>query len=251
MRLEYHLTLPDNQKLVITRDIAEIPCGAGLGLVESFAICPSRVWAADVEIERPLSVQPAKGGAEGQVTWPLKNGWARECAMAGAKLEAEYRLGNPLSGPETPHLALPMVHAHLGQLDVAIMTDVTFSALFELHDNQGELRGRVRYRYAGSRVPIQRTEGRSMGIFLQPNQPSSSGFDASLDAFFTLMLHDVPAGPAWLHEIAMIDYDFLSDNGQGWERDVQLLAEWLKPEQRKRSCPLSARLVRRVGRVLF
>ena len=49
-----------------------------------------------------------------------------------------------------------------------------------------------------------------------------------------LMLPDVPAGPQWLHEIAMIDYDFLSDDGQGWERDVQLLAEWLKPEQRQR-----------------
>ena len=48
------------------------------------------------------------------------------------------------------------------------------------------------------------------------------------------MLPDVPAGPQWLHEIAMIDYDFLSDNGQGWQRDVQLLAEWLKPEQRQR-----------------
>jgi hypothetical protein len=32
----------------------------------------------------------------------------------------------------------------------------------------------------------------------------------------------------------MIDYDFLSDSGQGWERDAQELAKWLKPEQRHR-----------------
>ena len=88
------------------------------------------------------------------------------------KLEAEYRLGHLLTGQETANLALPVVYANAGQLDMAIMTDVTFSSLFELHGQPGELCGTVRYRYLGSRVPIQGTELRSFGIWLQPNQPS-------------------------------------------------------------------------------
>jgi hypothetical protein len=62
----------------------------------------------------------------------------------------------------------------------------------------------------------------------------ASGIGKAQDAFFALMLPDVPPGPKWLHEIAMIDYDYLSDNGQGWDRDVRLLGAWLKLEERRR-----------------
>jgi hypothetical protein len=59
-------------------------------------------------------------------------------------------------------------------------------------------------------------------------------FPAAVDAWFRLMLPDVPPGPKWLHDIAMVDYDFLSDDGQGWERDLRTLASWLKPAERRR-----------------
>jgi hypothetical protein len=59
-------------------------------------------------------------------------------------------------------------------------------------------------------------------------------FSEALDLFYSKMLPDVPPGPAWLHDVAMVGYDFLSDGGRGWERDAQALAEWLKPEERKR-----------------
>ena len=48
------------------------------------------------------------------------------------------------------------------------------------------------------------------------------------------MVPDVSPGPKWLHEIAMVDYDFLSDNGQGWEKDVKELGRLLTPEERRR-----------------
>jgi hypothetical protein len=34
----------------------------------------------------------------------------------------------------------------------------------------------------------------------------------------------VPPGPRWLHDIALVDYDYLSDGGQGWFRDLDALA---------------------------
>ena len=48
------------------------------------------------------------------------------------------------------------------------------------------------------------------------------------------MLPDVPPGPKWLRQIAMVDYDYLSDNGKGFENDVKELARLLTPEERRR-----------------
>jgi len=234
LQLQYQLALPGGPQLVIKRDIVETPQGSGTGLVETLTICPSQPWTSDVEIERPFTVQAVHADGDGRVICPLKNGWARELPLTGTKVEAEYQLGHTLTGPDTPHLALPVVHAHAGPLGLAVMTDVTFSSLFALQDSGSELTGAVRYRYLGSRVPIQGTEVRTLGFSTPSGAPAGRAFDQSLDAFFSLMLPDVPAGPDWLHEIAMVDYDFLSDNGQGWEHDVELLAQWLKPEQRKR-----------------
>ena len=48
------------------------------------------------------------------------------------------------------------------------------------------------------------------------------------------MLPDVPPGPKWTHEIAMVDYDYLSDGGRGFENNVKELARLLAPEERRR-----------------
>lgn len=234
LALTYRLTLPGELNLAVTRDIEIKALAQGVGVVEAFSLCPSKPWAADVEIERPFSLRPTEVSSQGPLICPLKNGWAREFPFSDAQLSAEYRLGNPMTGKETEHLALPNVFASIGRFAAAVLADPTFSALFELRFNKGELCGEVRYRYAGSRVPLQGTEMRTFGLWLQGDPPSGKGFDESLDAFFALMLPEVPPGPAWLHEIAMIDYDYLSDMGQGWDRDLKLLAERLKPEQRRR-----------------
>jgi hypothetical protein len=48
--------------------------------------------------------------------------------------------------------------------------------------------------------------------------------EQSLDCFFRTVLADMPPGPKWLHDIAMVDYDYMSDGGQGWFRDIDGLA---------------------------
>ena len=121
----------------------------------------------------------------------------------------------------------------------------------------GDIRGAVRFRYASSIVPLEagKKESRRFGVWLAKAKkgispispkgpegaaqkldlsPFSEPFGRSIDAYFRLMLPDVPPGPKWLHEIAMVDYDFLSDGGEGWERDVRELARLLKPAERRR-----------------
>ena len=52
----------------------------------------------------------------------------------------------------------------------------------------------------------------------------------ALDAFYQYALPDVPPGPQWLHEIAMVDFDYMSDGGKGWFKDIDALAAALSPQ---------------------
>lgn len=47
--------------------------------------------------------------------------------------------------------------------------------------------------------------------------------DSAMQAFYATALADVTPGPDWLHDIAMVSYDFLSDGGKGWFRDIDVL----------------------------
>ena len=45
---------------------------------------------------------------------------------------------------------------------------------------------------------------------------------------------EVKAGPDWLHDVAMVDYDYFSKNGQGWFRDIDALTKLIAPEDRRK-----------------
>jgi hypothetical protein len=148
-------------------------------------------------------------------TWlPLING-------VGAPLDtnpaALYRLAGAAPEPGVS-LAIPMVSAPVergsggrqrGRLMIA--ADPYFSALFASNvlawtypaegglENGGEKRTIVVSSHEGS-------------------------VEKSLDVFFRTVLADVPPGPKWLHDIAMVDYDYMSDGGQGWFHDLDALA---------------------------
>ena len=54
----------------------------------------------------------------------------------------------------------------------------------------------------------------------------------AMEVFYATSLADVKPGPDWLHEVAMVDYDYLSKNGQGWFRDIDALAARIAPDDR-------------------
>ena len=68
---------------------------------------------------------------------------------------------------------------------------------------------------------------RTFGLYL--HQSDAHG---ALQGFFRHMLPGSPAGPAWLHEIAIAHYDFLSEKGQGWFHDIDRLGELFTREER-------------------
>jgi hypothetical protein len=165
---------------------------------------------------------------------PLKSGWAKTFPLSASEVRVEYRLSAFLTGKETPALALPfiLVPGPLGA--AAIFADPMFSTLFSLRAGSNQVEGTLRFRYAASKVPITGPETRTFATWLPNTRNTAKQFPATADAWFRLMLPDVPPGPKWLHDIAMVGYDFLSDEGKGWDRDVRLLADWIKPSERHR-----------------
>jgi len=239
LRLVYHVPAPHGPAFTVERTLTLSVRTAATELTESFALTTSTVLHGDLEIERPFSVAPARPAADGQAlcggsaVFPLQNGWARSYPLTEGGVQAEYRLGNVWAGSETPQLALPILLVSSGRSAVALCADPTFSAQFQVHLGTRGIEGSVRYCYAATRVPIRGTERRMFGLRVAPQGGRRKDIANALDAFFRLMLPDVPPGPNWLHDIAMVHYDYLSDGGRGWERDVRTLANWLSPEKRR------------------
>jgi hypothetical protein len=236
LSLVYEVTTPDGTALKVTRELALTGRDEEIDVVETFDLAPEKPIATDLEIQRPFAILGAKAGATASAVCPLFNGWARPYPLSEKPLDVEYRLGNVLGGKGAERLALPVIQLDgQGAWRAAVSADCRFSALFSVLAAQGKaVQGVVRYRYACGKVPLAGTEKRTFGLWLVPAPPVDEPFGKSVDSFFRLMLPDVPPGPKWLHEIAMVYYDYLSENGQGWERDVHELARLLNPEERRR-----------------
>ena len=138
---------------------------------------------------------------------PLFNGVGRR--ESAAALNAAYVLSgkNGLDAPR--RLALPAVSESGGRskLRATYCTDAQFSSTF------GDSIGWV---YGGD-VPAPEKDRRTIFTILYEGDE-----DAALRYFFKAAVSSVRQGPDWLHEIAAVDYDYLSKGGRGWFRDIDV-----------------------------
>lgn len=144
-------------------------------------------------------------------TWlPLKNGVG---ARLGEGEKAAYKFAGKLRA-DAVSLAIPMVS--LESRDFAarctIAADPYYSILFE--------KDAVEWTYPRTVGLENGQETRTVFVILH-----ADSVDQSLSEFYANALNDVPAGPSWLHEIAMVDYDYLSDGGKGWFKDIDALTQ--------------------------
>ncbi|MGA2863178.1 MAG: discoidin domain-containing protein [Verrucomicrobiota bacterium] len=245
LALTYKAITPDGIPITIERRVQAVTDPKGVALCEAFTVRPARPLTNEVELEIPFALLAGQSpsahrsfdSARISVTCPLKNGWAKSFSLSPQAIQAEYRLGACLTGQETPQLALPLLHlqaAPEGQVAAALFADPACSTLFTVGSLDHQISGSLRCCYAAAKVPLRQPETRSFAIWIPTHPRAAKSFSAAVDAWFRLMLPDVPPGPPWLRQIAMVGYDFLSDDGQGWERDVRALAAWLKPPQRRR-----------------
>lgn len=143
-------------------------------------------------------------------TWlPLKNGVG---TTVGKRKAAAYQFAGALRS-DAVHLAIPMVSFDFKRLGVrcTIVADPYFSTMFD--------RDFIEWTYPKAVGLEGGRESRSISLIFHSGTP-----DEALAEFFRITLSDVPPGPAWLHDIAMVDYDYLSDGGRGWFKDIDALA---------------------------
>ncbi|MEW5901804.1 MAG: hypothetical protein AB1715_10115, partial [Acidobacteriota bacterium] len=150
---------------------------------------------------------------------PLKNGVG---GTLGFGERAIYLFaGSPGSGGAS--LSIPMVSFESKELAerATIFTDPYYSTRFN--------KDSLEWTYPQSVGLEKGRETRTVGIIFHQGAP-----DDAVDVFFSAALSDVPPGPSWLHEIAMVGYDYLSDGGRGWFKDIDALAAALaEPDRRQ------------------
>lgn len=68
------------------------------------------------------------------------------------------------------------------------------------------------------------------------NIPYRGNFDEAINLYYKHVLNDVPPGPEWTHEIAMVNYDYMSDTAKGWYRDIDSLNTNIPKSEREKIC---------------
>jgi hypothetical protein len=183
--------------------------------------------SANVMLQLPRNIQlPFEGR---KVFLPLKNGVGRKKAVGGLDNDDEYvfRFAGHYEGFRKPQqLGVPLVDEYADQtaLRLTFCADPYFTSYFSLP--YGEKAGQFHCVYTGG-IGAEGREERSVYTCLHRGNE-----DAAMQAFYQTSVAGVKAGPEWLHEIAMVDYDYFSRNGLGWFADIDRLAEIIRKEDR-------------------
>jgi hypothetical protein len=165
-----------------------------------------------------------------KVFLPLKNGIGRRKPILGYESENEYvyAMAGEYEAMGKPQLlAIPMVDEYADQTDVRLThcTDPYFSSYFYLA--HGEKAGKFNCVYLGQ-VGVEKEE---RVVYTGLHRGDAK---AAMEVFYATSLGEVKPGPDWMHEVAMVDYDYFSKNGEGWFRDIDTLTKLIAPEDRSK-----------------
>lgn len=178
-------------------------------------------------VQLPGNIQLPSSSRE--VFLPLKNGVGRVKPIRGLDNEDDYvyELSGSCGSARPQLLAIPMVHERCAQSDVRLThcTDALFTSLIRLPF--GDQPGQTHWIYPASVGLPAGEEERTVYTVVHRGGP-----EEAMDAFYRTALAAVRPGPDWLHDVAMVDYDFLSKNGRGWYADIGRLAELIPRSDR-------------------
>jgi hypothetical protein len=201
-------------------------------------------WASDVTAVAEIDL-PGPAPLE-RVLWPRFSGRFEGERLSSGQAKGVFR------GPGRPapdlldedRLALPFAIVEGDGQALLVGTDPAFSATLEVRESGAGVIATIAWTWlAGAGRHAE--ERRKIFVQTVPN------LMAALDRWFELATPEIPAGPAWLHDIALQDYDYLSKNGQGWFADVAAAAELISPSQRHRALFCLHGWYDRIGRYCF
>lgn len=234
LSLQYDVTAPGGAPLRITstREVQSQFDRTVILETMTLTTTGAATWSGDIEIRRPFSWKSGAATAVESIA-PLTGGWGKRAALTAATGQWQYQLGYAPTSPAD--LALPVMQFNHSGARFSVMADPYYTALIQAAVVGNNVEGEVRYTYRTTLVPLAATETRTFAYVLADNSGYPSTLADSLGDFYTRMTPDVPPGPDWCKQIAMVSYDYLSENGAGWTNDVNKLTEWLTPAERART----------------
>jgi len=193
----------------------------------AIAVSAAEAWPEDVTAE--MHIVLSRQQTPTHMLWPRYEGVfeRRRVDERGGNFLGAGRPGRDL--PPDCRLALPLALAQSAEGEWVIGADPTFSTtLSVVHEDNAPPAIVFSWRWLAA-AGTHGNEARR--LFMRPVR----GVRDALDRWFELATPGVPCGPAWLHEIALQDYDFLSKNGQGWYADIDAACTLIAPADRHRA----------------
>lgn len=209
----YEYRVPSTPEIAVRYQVGLESIPNGAALIQRISISAAGGLNGDVTVELPRNIHLPVGGRE--VFLPLENGIGRRKAVDGSA--SVFQLTGPAGDAPQEKLAVPAVDEFSTKTDLRILfaSDPWFTSAFRLPTEDRP--GSFRCTYLG-KLGLRSAEERTVVTVLH-----KGGFDDAMPAFYATCLKDVREGPDWVHDVAMIGYDFLSDNGRGWFSDIDAL----------------------------
>ncbi|HQP97732.1 MAG TPA: hypothetical protein PLY86_04710 [bacterium] len=201
----------------------------GIRIVQQVRLRPSKPIHENFQVILPLIVQlPCR---DRRVFAPRKNGVGEEKQIASERQKWFYYLTGSDLKRDVPALAIPMISEYSPSFPyrITLCADPYYSTLLEIGST--EQPGSFIWEYQAKDVPLSEPETRTFYTTI-----NRGTHENAMQAFYESALRDIPPGPQWLHEIVMVDYDYLSDGGEGWFRDIDWLTEHIPQNDRRHIC---------------
>ncbi len=181
---------------------------------------------SDLTMELNLEV---KNEIASQMILPAMTGNVQSYSLKNNAHGMAYFLMGKGSAGDGVRLALPAVNVEYDTAQLAIAADPYFGAGFSAQLSQSDSKAtevKVSCTYLASKVPLTSAERKFALLF------HTDGVDGMLGNFYQT-IPDIEAGPAWVHDIHLNYYDYLSQKGQGWFTHLDKLAEVIPQAYRK------------------
>jgi len=196
-------------------------------LVVRTACAFGKAVTADVETVCYFDV---RGAAARQMELPERNGYFKVYPLlpdVGAA--GRFELGNAAKGPaQCPTIGMPVMGLTFGDNDplLALAADPYCGSYLQTETTTSGTRVAVRTTYTGSVVPV-RSERRTLALEFHRN-----GTDGTLRNFYRTIPEIEPGAP-WTHGIHLVYYDYLSEKGEGWFKNLKVLADRIPAGNRR------------------
>lgn len=188
------------------------------------------IWRADIAFDKPVRANlranfsfEVKGPMPDRVVVPQRDGVLGRASFPAA---GSFMLGSAAKGGTG--LGMPVMGFEWtgeGTLQLAVAADPFCGSTTEGARGQAGALISVTTTYPGLEVPV-RTESRTLALEFH-----RGGADRTLLAFYRT-IPEIEPGAAWIQGVHLVYYDYLSEKGEGWFRDLKALADHISAPQR-------------------